>query len=223
MKCTECGKGCHKQCHGMVPNFCGLKIDMAKMLVGAYEEHEKKMLLKEMDEEEKKRINLNEENSGMREEAAPGSARASCVDLSQGSYTQKNLKVINPQEEKILPHIPSHMNHLPSFAFDKDGSKRSLFSSVDHRFNELHIKAENVTLDDFRFLAVLGRGAFGKVMLATEVATQQLYAIKALKKEFIIQNDDVKRYLKINFIIYTIVQNLKRKYSKQLQSHIILS
>lgn len=29
-------------------------------------------------------------------------------------------------------------------------------------------------------------------MLATEKTTQQLYAIKALKKEFIIQNDDVK-------------------------------
>lgn len=56
-------------------------------------------------------------------------------------------------------------------------------------------KYEKITLDDFSLIAVLGRGAFGKVMLASDKKTKDLYAIKALKKEFIIQNDDVKRYI----------------------------
>ncbi|KAJ3118144.1 Serine/threonine kinase [Phlyctochytrium bullatum] len=51
---------------------------------------------------------------------------------------------------------------------------------------------KNITLNDFNFIAVLGRGAFGKVMLAEEKSTGKHYAIKALKKEFIIKNDDVK-------------------------------
>ncbi|KAI9315794.1 kinase-like domain-containing protein [Zopfochytrium polystomum] len=52
--------------------------------------------------------------------------------------------------------------------------------------------SKNVSLEDFEFVSVLGRGAFGKVMLAQEKQTTKYYAIKALKKEFILQNDDVK-------------------------------
>lgn len=44
-------------------------------------------------------------------------------------------------------------------------------------------------MDDFDLIKVLGRGAFGKVMLCKKIDTQELYAIKCLSKGQIIKNE----------------------------------
>uniref|UniRef100_A0A3Q2P5D4 non-specific serine/threonine protein kinase n=1 Tax=Fundulus heteroclitus TaxID=8078 RepID=A0A3Q2P5D4_FUNHE len=58
-----------------------------------------------------------------------------------------------------------------------------------------------VTMSDFEYLKLLGKGTFGKVILVKEKATGRYYAMKILKKEVIVAKDEVAHTLTENRVL----------------------
>ena len=52
--------------------------------------------------------------------------------------------------------------------------------------------AQNVSLNDFEIKSVIGRGSFGKVFLVVRRGTNEVYAMKSLRKDVIIEYDQVQ-------------------------------
>jgi len=49
-----------------------------------------------------------------------------------------------------------------------------------------------ISINDFDLLKVLGRGAFGKVMLVQKKDTKELFALKSLRKDEIIDKEQIE-------------------------------
>ncbi|XP_060927552.1 serine/threonine-protein kinase N2-like [Limanda limanda] len=108
------------------------------------------------------------------EDPPPPSSPEPRVESPTAPPTEHNHTSPGPplQEELVTDHQPSSINNTEE--------------SEDQPVSDLKMHRE-----DFRYISVLGRGHFGKVLLAEFKKTEKLYAIKALKKREIVTRDEV--------------------------------
>jgi serum/glucocorticoid-regulated kinase 2 len=67
-----------------------------------------------------------------------------------------------------------------------------------------HKAVKTVGLEDFKILKVIGRGSFGKVCLVEYKPTKEIYAMKSMKKDMLIEHEQIDNILLEKEILQTI-------------------
>jgi len=128
-------------------------------------------------------------NIGVHPGQPPAQARPTQQQMVQQQYVQQPMYQPQQQQVAMAPKpqpVAAQAEPQVASVSGIPGPTKPLPSATDPG------TGQRIGLDHFNFLAVLGKGNFGKVMLAETKRSRKLYAIKVLKKEFIIENDEVE-------------------------------
>lgn len=104
----------------------------------------------------------------------------------------KNYVTLKAEKKKDLSFTRMMTNNLSSI---KDYYTPVKVSNPESLRNDtIYTKRKDISevkLSDFRVLKILGRGSYGKVSLVEYTKTNELFAMKSLKKDKIIEEDQI--------------------------------
>uniref|UniRef100_A0A8B9HUG5 protein kinase C n=1 Tax=Astyanax mexicanus TaxID=7994 RepID=A0A8B9HUG5_ASTMX len=86
---------------------------------------------------------------------------------------------------------PGAIGHPDSPPLSRYAEKKACYRIIHSEYQQLEEPEIQFSIRDFKCVAVLGRGHFGKVLLAEYRSTGEMFAIKALKKGDIVARDEV--------------------------------
>lgn len=212
-KCSECGIMCHAGCAHLVPDLCGIPTKAATKILEAIKSSQKyahtkqksKQLtetpqiqkLERVERHEPRGISKLEDDLIMPNDTGyPSKAvRRASLEFALDPFNIENDHT-NKQSDKnfetpVVEKVQSNSENI--------SARRQTAHSAHQKAHRRHRtdkekrpRKKRYGLDDFKFISVLGKGNFGKVMLAEYVDSRRLCAIKVLKKNFIIENDEVE-------------------------------
>lgn len=110
----------------------------------------------------------------------------------------------NSQKKRGELHLPRGDERLMNIESFEEYIKKKLRDQLEmDQATTMFIASGNrMTISDFNLLKTLGKGGFGKVYLVEQKSTKKLYALKTIKKLFIIEKkqfEQVKREKEILF------------------------
>ena len=73
---------------------------------------------------------------------------------------------------------------------DKENNTRDGTTFNEMLINETSKNSNAISLEDFDPIKVIGRGSYAKILLVELKKTKQIYAMKVIKKELFVEDDD---------------------------------
>ncbi|ROT62453.1 Serine/threonine-protein kinase Sgk3 [Penaeus vannamei] len=134
--------------------------------------------------------------------SSSSSDSASSPDSSPSSVVL-DPRLLMPPGAPALARKQASNNHRKKSAKEDDISS-SLDSEKDI---DLGCTKKSLTPGDFEFLSVVGKGSFGRVMLARYRQDNKVYAVKVLNKKMIIRRNETAHVLSERSVLIQVMQH----------------
>ncbi|XP_040199197.1 protein kinase C theta type isoform X2 [Rana temporaria] len=163
LKCVECGMNVHHKCENKVGNLCGVNQKLMAEALAMIESTQQDK--RQRESEQVYRKGPLEVGYSKTEEKQP---LVSARKEPQGIFWESPVKEIKCQETTAEPRTETR------------------------RIEEEPRSHITLTFNDFILHKMLGKGSFGKVFLAELKGNDNFFAVKVLKKDVVLMDDDVE-------------------------------
>ncbi|KAF4079581.1 hypothetical protein AMELA_G00179650 [Ameiurus melas] len=177
LKCEECGMNVHHKCQKKVANLCGVNQKLMAEALAMIESTQQ--------------ARSSRDNDIIGREGPVGVGQAGVAREPSGYVPYIPVHASTPTPAPPLPRKEQQGVAWDS-PLEGDSLSRNLSENSEPLYAVPHKEHHKFTLDDFTLHKMLGKGSFGKVFLAELKTTGKFFAVKALKKDVVLMDDDVE-------------------------------